>query len=85
MDEVIIVEDIKKYIQSHILASEVTLEADTVLQEAGVDSFSIVEIILFIERQYGVGIPDEKLLPENFRTLRALAATVQELTSKAAL
>ena len=85
MDEATLIGEIRQYIQTHILASEVTLEDDTELQQAGVDSFSIVEIILFIERQYGVGIPDDKLVPENFRTLQALAATVQELTSKAAL
>jgi acyl carrier protein len=38
-----------------------------------------VEIILFIERRFGVSIPDEKLVPDNFKTIQALAATVLEL------
>ena len=50
--------------------------ATTELQDAGIDSFSIVEIILFIERKYGVAIPDDKMVPENFRTLEALSQTV---------
>jgi len=45
----------------------------------GIDSFSTVEIILFIERKFGVAIPDEKLIPDNFKTLNALAAIVLEL------
>ena len=79
MDTNIIIEEIKKYIQKNILAEAVQLDATTNLKQAGIDSFSTVEIILFIERKFGVSIPDEKLLPENFKTLESLAATVQEL------
>ena len=79
MDQNIIIEDIKKYIENNILSAEVKIDASTNLQQAGIDSFSTVEIILFIERRYGVMIPDDKLVPDNFKTLLALAATVQEL------
>lgn len=79
MDATTIIEDIKKYIEKNILSSDVKIDAHTNLQQAGIDSFSTVEIILFIERQYGVVIPDEKLLPDNFKTLQALSLTVQEL------
>jgi acyl carrier protein len=79
MDINIIIEEIKKYIEKNILAEAVHLDAATNLKQAGIDSFSTVEIILFIERRFGVSIPDEKLLPDNFKTLQALAATVQEL------
>ena len=56
-----------------------TIDADTDLKSAGIDSFSTVEILLFIERKYGTAIPDDKLIPENFRTLRTLASTVHGL------
>jgi len=79
MDPEIIIAGIKKYIEKNILSADVKIDASTDLKQAGIDSFSTVEIILFIERQYGVTIPDEKLIPGNFRTLQALAATVQEL------
>lgn len=76
MDGETIIRDIKNYIQKNITAEEVILDAATELQDAGIDSFSIVEIILFIERKYGVAIPDDKMVPENFRTLEALSQTV---------
>lgn len=79
MDSTVIIEEIKKYIQNNILAETVQIDVSTNLKQAGIDSFSTVEIILFIERKFGVSIPDEKLLPDNFKTLHALAATVQEL------
>lgn len=79
MDTTTIIAELKKFIETNILAGDISITADTVLQDAGIDSFSIVEIILFIERKYGVVIADDQLLPENFRTLTALAATVQAL------
>ena len=83
MDSITIIAEIKKYIQNNILAENIQLEATTDLKQAGIDSFSTVEIILFIERKFGVAIPDEKLIPENFKTLQSLAATVLELVPEA--
>ncbi len=79
MDAEIIIAEIKKYIEKNILAQAVQIDATTNLKQAGIDSFSTVEIILFIERKFGVSIPDEKLIPDNFKTLQALAATVLQL------
>lgn len=82
MDSTLIIADIKKYIEKNILSADVKVDAATDLKQLGIDSFSIVEIILFIERFYGISIPDEKLIPDNFKTLQALSATVQELLSQ---
>lgn len=79
MDAGIIIAEIKNYIEKNIIAGTVKIDADTNLKQAGIDSFSTVEIILFIERKFGVAIPDEKLVPDNFKTLQALSATVLEL------
>lgn len=83
MDENVIINEIKNYIEKNILAEGLQLNAATDLKQAGIDSFSTVEIILFIERKFGVSIPDEKLIPDNFKTLQALAATVLELMPEA--
>ncbi len=82
MDTTTIIAEIKNYIEKNILAEGVKIDANTDLKQAGIDSFSTVEIILFIERRFGVSIPDEKLVPDNFRTLNALAAIVLELMPK---
>lgn len=79
MDSDIIIAEIKNYIEKNILSADVKIDASTNLKQAGIDSFSTVEIILFIERKFGVVITDDKLIPDNFKTLQALAATVQEL------
>ena len=79
MDENIIIADIKKFIETNILAGDIMLEADTNLKNIGIDSFSIVEIMLFIQQNYNILIPDDQLVPENFRTLKALARLVNKL------
>ena len=79
MEANIIIAEIKKYIENNILAPGMQVDAATDLKQAGIDSFSTVEIILFIERKFGVSIPDEKLVPDNFKTLQSLAAVVQDL------
>ena len=83
MDTNIIISEIQQYIEKNILAEGVQVDAATDLKQAGIDSFSTVEIILFIERKFGVSIPDEKLVPDNFKTLQSLAAIVQELMPQA--
>ncbi len=68
--------DIVHFLLNNIVAPETFLTPTTLLKDIGIDSFSIVEIILFIERKHGVVIPDEHLVPENFRTVQALATVV---------
>ena len=79
MDINFIISEIKSYVEKNILAEGVQVDAGTNLKQAGIDSFSTVEIMLFIERKFGVSIPDEKLIPDNFKTIQSLAAIVLEL------
>ncbi len=72
-------EELKKFIKNNILAEGVEITNDTLMRDVGIDSYSIVEIILFIERKYGVVIPDDLLQPENFKTINALAITTHKL------
>ena len=80
MDENIIVSDIKKFIEINILAGNIKLDAETILQNAGIDSFSIIEILLFIQERYNILVPDDQLVPENFKTLASLARLVNKLS-----
>ncbi len=68
--------DIIHFLESNIVNEDCKILADKPLRDMGIDSFSIVEIILFIERKYGKVIPDEQLLPENFQTVHAIATLI---------
>ena len=79
----IICSELCHFISTNILAKGVEVNNDTILSHIGVDSFSVIEIILFIERKFGVVIPDEALLPENLKSVSALAnCTFQRMPGK---
>lgn len=47
-----------------------SLDGTTSLLEAGViDSTGVLELIGFVEETYGISVPDEDLLPENFDSI----------------
>jgi acyl carrier protein len=68
--------DLIQFLITSILANEVELEIHMELKSIGIDSFSIVEIILFIERKYGVVLRDDQLLPEHFKTVHSIAQLI---------
>ena len=61
------------FLSENILAQEVEVMPDTELHDIGVDSFSLMELILFIERNYGLVLSPESLTPENIATVHALS------------
>jgi acyl carrier protein len=66
------------FLKTSILAEKVDLSETDELRTIGVDSFSIVEIILFIERKFGLIIPDNQLLPENFKSVESIASLISK-------
>jgi acyl carrier protein len=54
------------------------LTDDYPLLDSGViDSLGILEIVQFLEDEYGVEIADDELVPENFATLTAIAKLME--------
>lgn len=53
-------------------------EDDTsMLDEGIVDSTGVLELVLFVEEQFGIQVDDEDITPSNFDTLNNIAAYVQ--------
>lgn len=70
------------FLQQNILAPDVEVTPDTELAIIGVDSFSLMEIILFIERHFGLILPPESLTPENTASVSNLSlCCVNSMTS----
>jgi len=72
-------ETLVNFVRSNILAKGVAFDSASNLANTGVDSYSVIEIILFVEREFGVIIPDTMLVPENLRSIDAIAGCVAEL------
>ncbi len=67
--------DLLYFIRSTILVENADFTSDTPLDKVGIDSVSLLEILLYLERQFDIYIADENLKPENISSVRRLAAT----------
>jgi acyl carrier protein len=41
-----------------------------------IDSLGVMEVVDFIEQQYGISVEEDELLIDNFRTLQAISSLV---------
>ena len=57
-------------------------EHDPLISSGLVDSFSLVDLALFVEDAFGVRIEDTELNASTFDSLRQLAAIIQDRQSK---
>ena len=73
------VQKLSDYITGSVLKQpNRTLSESTTLISSGlVDSFSLVDLAMFVEEQFGVKIDDTELNAETFDTLGELAALVE--------
>lgn len=62
------------FLRTNILADDIAVSPDTELSLLGVDSFSLMELVLFIERRFGLELPAEALTPDNIASVRTLSA-----------
>jgi acyl carrier protein len=62
------------------LHSDVDFESEEGLIDNGIlDSFDIVSLITEIDAEFGVTVPPEEIVPENFNSASALWALIQKL------
>ncbi|HEX5146490.1 MAG TPA: acyl carrier protein [Conexibacter sp.] len=48
-------------------------------EEGWIDSVGLTELLAFVEREFGVAVPDEALLSDAFASIDGVAAVVAEL------
>ena len=70
------------FIRTNLVGEGVTVEPGTPFEKLGLDSFGLIEIILFIERQFGIALPDKELTKENLFSADTLAACVRKFSSQ---
>jgi D-alanine--poly(phosphoribitol) ligase subunit 2 len=54
-------------------------QANKLVDNKILDSFDIVTIIAEVDNEYGVAIPAEEILPENFNSAEALYRLIRKL------
>lgn len=68
-----IINDLCTYMKNNIVAENIQIDADTNFKEIEIDSYSIVELLLYIERHFGIVIPESFLNKENLKSPKTLA------------
>ena len=71
---------IRGYIAENILFSKngYPYPDDTSFLEGGiVDSTNVLELVMFVEENFGISVQDQDILPENFDSVSKLAAFVR--------
>ena len=68
------IEKIKSYIFKELIftSDPDAFGNDDNLLDAGLDSMGIMRLVIFIEDEIGVSLPDDELEPENLETLNKL-------------
>lgn len=77
---------LEEHLKSYLLASakkrgravEDIDRDDSFFDQGILDSMSLLDFVLHIEREYGVAIPGHEIVPENFGSLAAVVAFLRE-------
>lgn len=79
-DRTSIERDLRKFLAENFILEDggAAIGADESLTDSGVlDSMGVLELITFIEEQYGFSVPDEDTLPENLDSVSRLVDYVE--------
>jgi acyl carrier protein len=71
---------LRKFIRENFLfgADRPLADDDSFLEQGIIDSTGVLELVDFVERQYGIHVTDEELVPENLDSIRNLARYLDE-------
>lgn len=65
-------------ISERLLETQPGFDADSNLYEAGLDSMALMQLLILVEEEYGVSIPESALTKQNFSNIRHLAGLIRE-------
>ena len=65
-------------VSERLLETQPGFGADSNLYEAGLDSMALMQLLILVEEEYGVSIPESALTKQNFSTVRHLSQLIRE-------
>lgn len=67
------------FLRREIYDPSVGIEADTHLIEAGLDSFSLLQILIFVEKSFNLTIPEAEINEDRMRSVQHISQLIHEL------
>jgi acyl carrier protein len=83
MDKEKITSKIKVYLAQQFPMTKNLGNDESLLNNGLIDSLGILEIVTFVENEFGIMLSDEDLLPEIFGSVQCLSNFVQQKTNGA--
>jgi acyl carrier protein len=71
-----------EFLRGGMFSTETQVTVETDLIASGFDSLSLVSLLVFIERTYGLWIPQNEINEANLKNIRAIAAVVVRLLNE---
>jgi acyl carrier protein len=69
---------VRQFIKDTFLVDEVG-DDDSFLANGIIDSLGVMQLVTFVESEYGVRVADTDLVPDNFDSISRVAAYVERL------
>lgn len=74
-----VVETIGRFVASELMLAggQEPSTDDSLIGSGLLDSLALLRVILFLQEEFGIGIDDGEVTPENFETVRKIAQYVE--------
>jgi acyl carrier protein len=73
---------VRRLLNDRSIARSFTAQED--LRDVGLTSLDMVNLVLAVESEFGVGIPEAEITPANFRSVAAIETLVEGLRHRSA-
>ncbi|MGB0916821.1 MAG: acyl carrier protein [Flavobacteriales bacterium] len=73
-----IIASLTAYLKKRFLASGVEIQPTDKFADIGIDSMTVVELVMFIEEEFSIVIPADQLTGDNLATLDSLTACAMQ-------
>ena len=77
-----VVEKLRGFVQKQYALEDFTVRSDQSFSALGIDSFSLLEIVVFVEREFGLVLPLASLTPANLTSISSFACCVADFKTE---
>lgn len=68
---------LKSFVIEELAMGRKVNETDNLLEQGVIDSIRLLRLVNFIEETYGITVPDEAMVVDNFRSLETIASFIE--------